>query len=183
MQITQLIQRSRDISAPSAQKEQSAPSAPPSGTAPSAPPTETAPSASPQEPVPRAPSGHEGAEGGEDSWALLAGAAVAVGGVGALLALADVDSVLRAPFTLFFLLVAPAAAIAAALPRLDPLSRTVIAVIGAMAVDLLVAEVMIAARLWSSRGGVLAIGALSVAVLLVSLARHRGTGGRMNRGG
>jgi hypothetical protein len=103
--------------------------------------------------------------------------------VGALLALADVDSALRAPFTLFFLLVAPAAAIAAALPRLDPLSRIVIAVIGAMAVDLLVAEVMIAARLWSSRGGVLAVGALSVVVLLVSLARHRGAGGRTRRGG
>ncbi|MDJ1137880.1 hypothetical protein [Streptomyces iconiensis] len=107
---------------------------------------------------------------GSDSLALAAGAAVAVGGAGAALALSEADSALRAPFTLFFLLGAPAAALAMALRRLDPLSRTVIAVIGAMAVDLLVAEVMIAAHIWSARGGVVAVGVLSLALLLATLA-------------
>ncbi|NDZ90526.1 hypothetical protein G3I23_34170, partial [Streptomyces sp. SID10115] len=40
----------------------------------------------------------------QDLLPLLAGAAVAVGGVGAVLALVDLGSPLRAPFTLFFLL-------------------------------------------------------------------------------
>ena len=126
--------------------------------------------------------GDAGSTGG-DSRPLLAGVAVGVGGVGAALALADVDSALRAPFTLFFLLAAPAAGIAAALPRLDPLSRTVIAVIGAMAVDLLVAEVMIAAQVWSARGGVAAVGTLSLGLLLVPLARGRKVQSRARREG
>ncbi|GAA2080579.1 hypothetical protein GCM10009801_38920 [Streptomyces albiaxialis] len=113
-----------------------------------------------------------------DSVPALAGAAVGVGGVGAALALVDVDSVLRAPLTLFFLLAAPAGALAALLPRLDPLSRTVVAVIGALAVDLLVGQAMIALHVWSARGGVAVVAALSTALLLLSLARGRTAQGR-----
>jgi hypothetical protein len=91
--------------------------------------------------------------------------------VGAALALADVDSPLRAPFTLFFLFAAPAAALAGALPRLDALTRTVVAVIGAGALNLLVAQAMLATHVWSVRGGVLAVGMLSAAPLLTTLAR------------
>ena len=105
-----------------------------------------------------------------ESLPLAAGAAVGVGGVGAALALADVDSPLRAPFALFFLFAAPAAAIAAALPRLDVLTRAVVAVIGAAAFDLLVAQVMIATHVWSFRGGVLTVAVLSAALLLTTLA-------------
>ncbi|NNG86048.1 hypothetical protein HLB32_14265 [Streptomyces cacaoi] len=101
------------------------------------------------------------ARAGGDSRALLAGAATAVAGVGAALALTDGTSVLRAPFTVFFLLAAPATALAAALPRLDPLSRTVVALVGALAVDLLTAQLMLATHAWSARGGVVAVGALT----------------------
>ncbi|MFE0190398.1 hypothetical protein [Streptomyces sp. NPDC059008] len=111
---------------------------------------------------------------------LLAGVAAGIGGVGAVLALADIGSPLRAPFTFFFLLMAPAAAIAAALGRIDPLGRAVAAGAGALAVDLLVAQAMLALHLWSVRGGVLAVTAFSGAVLLGSALRHR-TGGAPGR--
>ncbi|MFG3260112.1 hypothetical protein [Streptomyces sp. NPDC048172] len=101
-----------------------------------------------------------------------------VGAAGAALALVDIDSVLRAPLTLFFLVAAPAGALAALLPRLDPLSRTVVAVTGALAVDLLVGQAMVALHLWSARGGVAAVAVLSTALLLLSLARGRTARGR-----
>ncbi|WP_030622915.1 hypothetical protein [Streptomyces sclerotialus] len=109
-----------------------------------------------------------------ESTPLLAGAAVAVGGVGAVLALAGLDSPLRAPFVLFFLLAAPAAAIAAALGRLDPLSRTVVAGAGACAVDLLVAQTMLSLHIWSARGGVVAVAAISGTIFLLASVRRRG---------
>ena len=94
---------------------------------------------------------------GSDSLPLVAGVAVAVGGVGA--------------------------ALATALRRLDPLSRTVIALIGAMAVDLLVAEVMLATHIWSARGGVVAVGALSLALLLTTLTHGRNAKSRKRQDG
>ncbi|WP_237773451.1 MULTISPECIES: hypothetical protein [Streptomyces] len=103
---------------------------------------------------------------------LLAGVAVAVGGVGAMLALVDLDSPLRGPFTLFFLLAAPAAAIGAALGALDPWGRAVAAVSGAVAVDILVAQGMLALHVWSIRGGVVAVTVLSALFLLLTVARR-----------
>ena len=58
---------------------------------------------------------------GRDLLPLLAGAATAVGGFGALLALTDSGSPLRGPLTLFFLLAAPATAIGVALRGLERL--------------------------------------------------------------
>ncbi|MET9296025.1 hypothetical protein [Streptomyces sp. NPDC003077] len=116
-----------------------------------------------------------------DAAPLLAGVAVAVGCVGAVLALADISSPLRAPFTLFFLLLAPAAAIGAALGRLDPLGRAVAAGAGAIAVNLLVAQAMLALHLWSTRGGVVAVTVISGAVLAGVYLRRRG--GRSRRPG
>ncbi|WP_037678156.1 hypothetical protein [Streptomyces albus] len=105
---------------------------------------------------------------------LLAGAAAGVAGLGAALALTGSESPLRAPFTLFFLLAAPAAAIAAVLTGTDPLSRWVIAVSGAIAVDVLVAQGMLALRLWTVRGGITVIAGVSAALLLyAALRRHR----------
>jgi uncharacterized membrane protein len=104
---------------------------------------------------------------------LLAGATVAIAGVGAALALADLSSPLRAPLTLFFLLVAPGVAIGAALPGLDPLSRVVVALIGSVAVDLLVAQALIATQSWSVRSGVTAVATLSSLSLLTTLVRRR----------
>ena len=99
---------------------------------------------------------------GRDLTPLLAGAATAVGGFGALLALTDSDSPLRAPLTLFFLLVAPAVGIAAALRGLDPFGpgRSP-SLAGAVVLDLLVAQGMLATHRWSVRGGVVAMAVIS----------------------
>lgn len=113
-----------------------------------------------------------GQDPGRDLVPLLAGVAVAVAGVGAVLALADVDASLRGPFTLFFLLAAPGAAIGAALRGLDPFARTVVSVAGAIAVDLLVAQGMLAVHRWSVRGGIVAVAAISSLVLLLVVARR-----------
>jgi hypothetical protein len=97
---------------------------------------------------------------GRDLSPLLAGAATAVGGCGALLALADSGSPLRGPLTLFFLLAAPAA---------------MAAVAGSVVVNMLVAQGMLAVHRWSVRGGIVAVTAISALVLLLVLVwRLRG---------
>jgi hypothetical protein len=100
---------------------------------------------------------------------LLTGAATAIGGAGALLALVDSPSVLRGPCALFFLLAAPAVALAAALRGLDSFSRTLCALAGSVVVNMLVAQGMLAVHRWSVRGGVVAVTVLSVLLLLVLL--------------
>lgn len=109
---------------------------------------------------------------GKDLLPLLAGAAVAVGAVGAVLALVDLSSPLRGPFTLFFLLAAPGAAIGAALRALTPWGRAVVSASGALAVNLLVAQGMLALHVWSVRGGVVAVAAVSSLVLLLTAGRR-----------
>jgi uncharacterized membrane protein len=109
---------------------------------------------------------------GRDLLPLLAGAATVVGGVGAVLALADADSPLRGPFTLFFLLAAPSVAVAAALRGLEPFGRVLTSVAGAVVVNMLVAQGMLAVHRWSVRGGVVAVTALSVLLLLLVLVRR-----------
>ncbi|EME99516.1 hypothetical protein [Streptomyces mobaraensis] len=112
-----------------------------------------------------------------DSLPVVAGAAAAMAGAGAALALLDIGSPLRAPFTLFFLIVAPACGVAAALRGLDPLSRAVVAAGGAVAVDLLTAQTMLALHSWTVRGGVAAVAAVSLLLFLLAHAwRHRGRG-------
>ncbi|MDX3642781.1 hypothetical protein P1P70_25885 [Streptomyces sp. MB09-02B] len=103
---------------------------------------------------------------------LLAGVAAAVAGVGAVLAYADTDSVLRGPFTLFFLLVAPGAAIGAVLRGLEPFGRVVTSLAGAIAVNLLVAQGMIATHSWSVTRGITAVTVISSLVILPSLVRR-----------
>ncbi|MGX1129526.1 hypothetical protein RKD49_001716 [Streptomyces glaucescens] len=112
---------------------------------------------------------------GRDLTPLLAGAATAVGGLGAFLALTDSGSPLRGPLTLFFLLAAPAAAIAAALTGLEPFGRTVASLAGAVVVDMLVAQILLATHHWSVRGGLVAVTVFSALVLLlVPVRRLRG---------
>ncbi|MEV8316816.1 hypothetical protein AB0Q95_21875 [Streptomyces sp. NPDC059900] len=108
----------------------------------------------------------------EDALPLLAGTAVAVAAVGAMLALTDIASPLRAPFTLFFLLAAPGAAIAAALRGLEPWGRILASVSGAVAVNLLVAQAMLALHIWSVRGGVAAITVIGSLIYLLVLVRR-----------
>jgi hypothetical protein len=109
---------------------------------------------------------------GRDLAPLLAGAATAAGGFGAVLALVDSGSPLRGPFTLFFLLAAPAAAIAAALRGLEPFGRTVASVAGAVVVNMLVAQGMLAVHRWSVHGGIVAVTAISAVILLLVLLRR-----------
>ncbi|MGW7419189.1 hypothetical protein ACWGJB_03845 [Streptomyces sp. NPDC054813] len=104
---------------------------------------------------------------GRDLGPLLAGAATAVAGTGALLALTDSGSSLRGPFTLFFLFAAPAGAIGLTLRGLDPFARTLTALAGAVALDMLIAQGMLATHRWSWRGGVVAVTAISVLLLLL----------------
>ncbi|GAA2933535.1 hypothetical protein [Streptomyces enissocaesilis] len=108
-----------------------------------------------------------------DSLPVLAGAALAVSAVGAVLALADLTSPLRAPFTLFFLIAAPACAVAAGLRGLEPLGRLVASAAGAVALNLLVAQTMLATHIWSVRGGVAAITTISALLFLLTLVRVR----------
>ncbi|PIB06862.1 MULTISPECIES: hypothetical protein [Streptomyces] len=109
---------------------------------------------------------------GRDLLPLLAGAATVVGGLGAILALAGVDSPLRGPFTLFFLLAAPSAAIATALRGLEPFGRVLASVAGAVAVNMLVAQGMLAMHQWSVGGGIVAVTAISSLILLLVLVRR-----------
>ncbi|MFJ3774992.1 hypothetical protein ACIPX0_25185 [Streptomyces sp. NPDC090075] len=104
---------------------------------------------------------------GRDLGPLLAGAATAVAGTGALLALTASGSPLRGLLTLFFLLAAPAAAIGLALRGLDPFARVLTALAGAVALDMLVAQGMIATHRWSWRGGIVAVTAISLLLLLL----------------
>ena len=117
--------------------------------------------------------GWPGQDPGRGLFPSLAGAAVAVAGAGAVLALSDSGSPLRGPFTLFFLLAAPATALGAALRGLGPYPRTVVSVAGAIAIDLLVAQGMLALHRWSVTGGILAVTGISFLVLLPALLRQR----------
>ncbi|MEU6094583.1 hypothetical protein [Streptomyces sp. NPDC047079] len=99
--------------------------------------------------------------------------AVAVAGVGATLALSDSGSPLRGPFTLFFLLAAPATAIGAALRGLQLWPRTLVSVAGAIAVDLLVAQGMLAVHRWSVTGGIVTVALISSLVLLLVTVRRQ----------
>lgn len=112
---------------------------------------------------------------GRDLTPLLAGAATAVGGFGALLALTGSDSPLRAPLTLFFLLVAPAVGIAAALRGFDPFARLLASLAGSVVLNMLVAQGMLATHRWSTRGGVLAMAVISALILLLVLMLRRRT--------
>ncbi|WP_431032603.1 hypothetical protein ACQYWQ_04645 [Streptomyces sp. P6-2-1] len=129
---------------------------------------------------------------------LLAGAAAVVLAAGAALALSGaggvsggrgtggsggtggvdgVLGVLRAVLVPAFLLGAPALVLALALRGLDPLGRALAAVGGALALLLLVAQGMLMLHVWSVRGGVLAVGALSLAGLALARWPRRAAGG------
>jgi hypothetical protein len=88
--------------------------------------------------------------------------AVVTGSVSAILAIAHVDTPVRAPLVVIFLLAAPAAAVAGLLDRFDVLARLVIAGTAAVVINFLVAEIMLAAGLWSVRGSVVVIAAITV---------------------
>lgn len=111
---------------------------------------------------------------GRDLSPALAGGAAALAGAGALLALTDASSPLRGPLALFFLLAAPATALAALLRGLEPLGRALAAIIGAIVIDMLVAQTMLAVHRWSITGGIITVAVISL-VLLLSCATVKPT--------
>lgn len=109
---------------------------------------------------------------GKNLLPVLAGAACAVSGVGVALALAGVQSPLRAPFVFFFLFAGPACGLAAALPRLDPAARAAVAAGGAVVIDLAVAQSLSSPRLLTVDRGITAVVLITALLFLWALGRH-----------
>ena len=101
-----------------------------------------------------------------DLTAVAAGAALAVSGAGAALACIPLDSPLRAPLALFFLIAAPAEALFFALRRREPLTRAVASLSGAVLIDLVIAEILARAHVRSVRGEIMAIAVISFLLFL-----------------
>jgi uncharacterized membrane protein len=95
-----------------------------------------------------------------------------LGTFGAALTVAGVHYPGRLLFTLIFLLVTPAVCVAQLLPGLDPLARAVVSIAGGITLISVVAEVMLAAKWWTPRGGLIAVGALCAVLLGVALLRR-----------
>jgi hypothetical protein len=88
---------------------------------------------------------------------LLACALIAAGSVGVVLALADARTPLRTPLVLLFLAAAPAVAVAGLLRGLDAFGRIFAACSATIVINVLIAEAMLAAGIWSPKGGLVAV--------------------------
>lgn len=115
--------------------------------------------------APRGPR-HDRSSVHADAAAVASGAALAVSGAGAALAYIPLDSPLRAPLALFFLIAAPAEALFFALRRLEPLTRTVASLSGAVLIDLMIAEIMAGAHVRSVRGEIMAVALINFLLFL-----------------
>jgi hypothetical protein len=83
------------------------------------------------------------------------------------LALLQPGGAVVAVATSAFLLLTPAVTAALLLPGLDLLSRVAVGVGAAIVVDTAVAQTMLSTGLWSIRGGIVAVGLLAGALLLL----------------
>jgi hypothetical protein len=99
------------------------------------------------------------------SWSVRA--AVAAGAAGVVADLAGARSLLVTVLVLVFFAVAPTAAIAGLLRGFDVFARLIIACVTAIAVITFIAMIMLAAGIWSPRGGLIAVALVSGACLLV----------------
>ena len=98
------------------------------------------------------------------SWPVRA--AVVAGAAGVVADLAGARSLLVTVLVLVFIAVAPAAAIAGLLRGFDLFARLVIAYVTAIAVITFIAMIMLAAGIWSPRGGLVVVALVSGACLL-----------------
>jgi hypothetical protein len=103
----------------------------------------------------------------------LAAAAIAAGLGGAGLALAGASSPLRSPLVLLFLFITPLLAVAGLLRGLDLFARIFVSCAAMVVINVGVAETMLAAGLWSPRGGLVAIMAICAVLGLVQLPAGR----------
>ncbi|MGW1278546.1 hypothetical protein ACWD4V_16540 [Streptomyces tsukubensis] len=110
---------------------------------------------------------------GNDLPPILAGAACALAGTGAVLAVLGSDSPLRAPFVLFLLFAAPAAGLFALLRGLEPGARAAIAAAGAGAIDLGAAAVLSGLEVLSARSSVAVIVTVTALLFLRTAADRR----------
>jgi hypothetical protein len=101
---------------------------------------------------------------------LLIRATVGAGLAGVVCELSGVTSPAVSVLVLIFIAVAPAAAIAGLLRGFDPFARIVLAAVTAIVAVALIAMVMLAAGLWSPKGGLVAIAVISAACLLAQRA-------------
>lgn len=103
---------------------------------------------------------------------ITTGVAVA-GTVGAALTTAGVRSPVTGAFTLLFLLVTPAVCVARLLPRCTPAARAIVSGTAALVLVSAVAEVMLAASVWSPRGGIVTVGVACAVIAAIPLIRQR----------
>ena len=89
---------------------------------------------------------------------------IAAGTAGAILAVADIETPLRAPLVLIFLAVVPAFAVASLLGGIDSFARMVVACSAAIVIDILIAEAMILSGTWSPRTGLVAVALVSAVI-------------------
>lgn len=108
----------------------------------------------------------------------LAGAALAAGVVGAVIAIAGITTPARVPLVLIFFAAVPALAISSLLGGLDRLATVVIVGISTIVVDFGVAEAMIISGTWSLRAGVAAVAAVTALIATAGLAASRIASGR-----
>lgn len=99
-----------------------------------------------------------------------AGATVLVGTAIGMWCLTSPDAADRV-WPAFFVVVAPAVAIARMLPSLELVHALVIGVAGAATLNVLVVETMLAADMWSITGGTIAVAALAGLLWLIPSAR------------
>lgn len=99
----------------------------------------------------------------------LTGAVIGAGLCGAGLALAGASSPLRSPLVLLFLFTAPLLGVYGLLRGIDPFARVFAACAAMLVINAGVAETMLAAGLWSPRGGLVAIMAISAVLGLIQL--------------
>lgn len=99
----------------------------------------------------------------------IAAAVLTAGAIGVALDLGRVDSPARRPLVLLFLVAAPALAGAGLMRGADRFARLIIGGATATVINALVAIVMLAAGVWSARGGLLAVAVISAVGLAVRL--------------
>jgi len=104
---------------------------------------------------------------------LIRAGLIAAGLCGAGLALAGASSPLRSPLVLLFLCTAPLLGVYGLLRGIDPGARVIAACAAMLVINAGVAETMLAAGLWSPRGGLVAIMAISAMLGLIQLPAVR----------
>jgi hypothetical protein len=103
----------------------------------------------------------------------LGAVAVAVGGLPAGLALVAVDHPVWRALAALFLLTAPAVTTMALLPNLSAVGRLVCGIAGAVVLNGLVAEGMLALGIWSIPGGATAVSIITAGLLVLAASAKR----------